>query len=167
MVRPQDSERISKINTYLNCAEVFAYRSTCIKRKYGAVIVKDDVVISTGYNGAPRGMENCCDIGKCPRIERNLHQGDGYAMCRAIHAEANALYNALYNGSCVNGSTIYVHGLPCCIECAKAIIQSGIKRVVYDSKPKPNWEDSTAKALELFKEAGVEVQYIEQSQERK
>ena len=58
MVRPKDSERISKINTYLNCAEVFAYRSTCIKRKYGAVIVKDDVVISTGYNGAPRGMEN-------------------------------------------------------------------------------------------------------------
>ena len=93
MVRPQDSERISKINTYLNCAEVFAYRSTCIKRKYGAVIVKDDVVISTGYNGAPRGMDNCCDIGKCPRIERDLHQGDGYAMCRAIHAEANALLN--------------------------------------------------------------------------
>ena len=74
---------------------------------------------------------------------------------------ANALYNALYNGSCVNGSTIYVHGLPCCIECAKAIIQSGIKRVVYDSKPKSNWEESTEKALELFKEANVETVYIE------
>ena len=71
------------------------------------------------------------------------------------------MYNALYNGSCVNGSTIYVHGLPCCIECAKAIIQSGIKRVVYDSKPKSNWEESTAKALELFKEANVETVYIE------
>lgn len=70
MVKPQNSERISKINTYLNCAEVFAYRSTCIKRKYGAAIVKDDVVILTGYNGAPRGFDNCCDLGKCPRLER-------------------------------------------------------------------------------------------------
>ena len=62
MVRPKKQERNSKIDTYLNCAEVFAYRSTCLKRKYGAVIVKDDVVISTGYNGAPRGFDNCCDL---------------------------------------------------------------------------------------------------------
>lgn len=62
MVKPSGKKRISKIDTYLNCAEVFAYRSTCIKRKYGAVIVKDDVVISTGYNGAPRGFENCSDL---------------------------------------------------------------------------------------------------------
>lgn len=75
MVIPQNGKRISKIDMYLNCAEVFAYRSTCIKRKYGAVIVKDDVVISTGYNGAPRGFDNCCDLGRCPRIERNMHQG--------------------------------------------------------------------------------------------
>ena len=86
MVRPERGKRISKIDTYLNCAEVFAYRSTCIKRKYGAVIVKDDVVISTGYNGAPRGVENCCDLGKCPRIERDMHQGDGYGICRAVQS---------------------------------------------------------------------------------
>ena len=138
MVRPQDSERISKINTYLNCAEVFAYRSTCIKRKYGAVIVKDDVVISTGYNGAPRGMENCCDIGKCPRIERNLHQGDGYAMCRAIHAEANALLNC--SRSQTMGADLYLVGVnpkdnsihkakPCPL-CARTIIQAGIRYVI-------------------------------------
>lgn len=66
MVKPENGKRISEIDTYLNCAEVFAYRSTCLKRKYGAVIVKDDVVISTGYNGAPRGFNNCCDLGKCP-----------------------------------------------------------------------------------------------------
>ena len=71
----KNQERNSKIDTYLNCAEVFAYRSTCLKRKYGAVIVKDDVVISTGYNGALRGFENCCDIGTCPRMDRNMHQG--------------------------------------------------------------------------------------------
>ena len=62
MVTPENGKRISKVDTYLNCAEVFAYRSSCIMRKYGAVIVKDDVVISTGYNGAPRGFENCCDL---------------------------------------------------------------------------------------------------------
>ena len=93
MVTSQNQGRVSKADTYLNCAEVFAYRSTCLKRKYGAVIVKDDVVISTGYNGSPRDMENCCDIGKCPRIERGMHQGEGYGICRAIHAEMNALLN--------------------------------------------------------------------------
>ncbi len=138
MVRPQDSERISKINTYLNCAEVFAYRSTCIKRKYGAVIVKDDVVISTGYNGAPRGMDNCCDIGKCPRIERNLHQGDGYAMCRAIHAEANALLNCsrfqtmgadLYLVG-INPKDNSIHKAKPCPLCARTIIQAGIRYVI-------------------------------------
>ena len=77
MVQPDGTSRISKIDTYLNVAEAFAYRSTCLKRKYGAVIVKDDVVVSTGYNGSPRGYTNCCDIGTCPRIERDLHQGQG------------------------------------------------------------------------------------------
>lgn len=93
MVIPKNGERISKIDAYLNCAENFAFRSTCLKRKYGAVIVKDDIVISTGYNGSPRGFENCCDIGECPRIKLNMHQGEGYDICRAIHAEENALLN--------------------------------------------------------------------------
>ena len=75
MIKPQGRQRISKEDMYLNSAENFAYRSTCLKRKYGAVIVKDDAVISTGYNGSPRGFENCCDIGVCPRMQRNMHQG--------------------------------------------------------------------------------------------
>ncbi len=78
MVKPQQGKRISKVDMYLNCAETFAYRSTCLKRKYGAVIVKDDVVISTGYNGSPRGFDSCCDLGRCPRMERDMHQGEGY-----------------------------------------------------------------------------------------
>lgn len=137
MVRPDGKSRISKIDTYLNCAEVFAYRSTCIKRKYGAVIVKDDAVISTGYNGAPRGFENCCDIGKCPRIERGMHQGDGYGICRAVHAEANALLNCSRQQIC--GADLYLTGVnpidnsihkakPCPL-CARLIIQAGIKNV--------------------------------------
>ena len=137
MVRPVSSERISKIDTYLNCAEVFAYRSTCIKRKYGAVIVKDDVVISTGYNGAPRGFDNCCDLGTCPRINRNMHQGEGYGICRAIHAEANALLNCSRQQTMgadiylvgVNPSDNSVHEAKPCPLCARTIIQAGIRNV--------------------------------------
>ncbi|MDE6659473.1 MAG: dCMP deaminase family protein [Eubacterium sp.] len=138
MVIPKTNTRISKIDTYLNCAENFAYRSTCIKRKYGAVIVKDDAVISTGYNGSPREFENCCDIGKCPRIEKNLHQGEGYGMCRAIHAEANALLNCsreqtigadLYLAG-VNPNDCSVHKAKPCPLCARMIIQAGIKNVI-------------------------------------
>ena len=99
MVRPQNGERLSKVDTYLNCAEVFAYRSTCLKRKYGAVIVKDDVVISTGYDGAPRGFENCCDLGTCSRMERDMHQGDGYGICRAIQAGINNVYLRIGEGA--------------------------------------------------------------------
>lgn len=138
MVKPQGSKRTSKINTYLNVAETFAYRSTCIKRKYGAVIVKDDAVVSTGYNGSPRGFENCCDIGKCPRIEKDLHQGQGYDICRAIHAEQNALLNCsreqtlgadLYLAG-VNPGDNSVHQAKPCPLCARMIIQAGIRNVI-------------------------------------
>ena len=137
MVRPSNKERISKIDTYLNCAEVFAYRSTCIKRKYGAIIVKDDVVISTGYNGAPRGFENCCDLGICPRIDRNMHQGEGYELCRAIHAEENALLNCSRQQTIgadlylvgVNPEDNSIHEAKPCPLCARKIIQAGINNV--------------------------------------
>lgn len=137
MVRSENTKRVSKIDTYLNCAEVFAHRSTCIKRKYGAVIVKDDVVISTGYNGAPRGFENCCDIGSCPRMDRNMHQGEGYGICRAIHAEENALLNCSRQQTMgadlylvgVNPKDNSIHEAKPCPLCARAIIQAGINNV--------------------------------------
>lgn len=138
MVIPSNDERISKEDLYLNCAEVFAYRSTCLKRKYGAVIVKDDAVVSTGYNGAPRGFDNCCDIGVCPRMEQNMHQGEGYGICRAIHAEANALLNCSRQQTI--GADLYLAGInprdnsihkakPCPV-CARTIIQAGIENVI-------------------------------------
>ncbi len=138
MVRPQNGKRISKIDTYLNCAEIFAYRSTCLKRKYGAVIVKDDVVISTGYNGAPRSFDNCCDLGTCPRIERDMHQGDGYGICRAVHAEANALLNCSRQQTIgadlylvgVNQKDNSIHKAKPCPMCARTIIQAGISNVI-------------------------------------
>jgi len=137
MVRSENTKRVSKIDTYLNCAEVFAYRSTCIKRKYGAVIVKDDVVISTGYNGAPRGFDNCCDLGTCPRIDRNMHQGEGYGMCRAIHAEENALLNCSRQQTMdadlylvgINPKDNSIHEAKPCPLCARVIIQAGINNV--------------------------------------
>ena len=137
MVFPENNSRVSKIDTYLNCAEIFAYRSTCLKRKYGAVIVKDDVVISTGYNGSPRGFENCCEIGSCPRMEKDMHQGEGYGICRAVHAEMNALLNCsrqqtmgadLYLAG-INPSDNSVHKAKPCPVCAIQIIQAGIRNV--------------------------------------
>lgn len=138
MVKPIGMTRISKTDAYLNCAENFAYRSTCLKRKYGAVLVKNDTVISTGYNGSPRGFENCCEMGECPRMKRNMHQGEGYGMCRAIHAEANALLNCsreqtlgadLYL-ACINPQDCSIHEAKPCPLCARLIIQAGINNVI-------------------------------------
>ncbi len=137
MVRPMSSKRVSKVDTYLNCAEVFAYRSTCLKRKYGAVIVKDDAVISTGYNGAPRGFDSCFELGYCPRIDRNMHQGEGYGICRAIHAEANAMLNCSRQQTLgadmyivgINPSDNSIHEAKPCPLCARTIIQAGIRNV--------------------------------------
>lgn len=164
MVIPMSGNRVSKVDTYLNCAEVFAFRSTCLKRKYGAVIVKDDVVISTGYNGAPRGEDNCCDLGHCPRIERNMHQGEGYAMCRAVHAEANALLNCsrqqtlgadLYLSG-INPADNSVHRAKPCPLCARMIIQAGIRDVYLRIEKKPEgYVRIPARDLEWYVEESV------------
>ena len=161
MVTPKKMERISKVDAYLNCAENFAYRSTCIKRKYGAVIVKDDAVISTGYNGSPRGFENCCDKGECPRIKRNLHQGQGYEICRAVHAEANALLNCsreqtigadLYLAG-INPQDLSVHKAKPCPLCARMIIQAGIKNVyLRKGEGVDNYECIPSQKLEWYVE---------------
>ncbi len=163
MIKPVGGKRISKIDAYLNCAENFAYRSTCLKRKYGAVLVKDDAVISTGYNGSPRGFENCCDIGSCPRIEQNLHQGQGYGMCRAVHAEANALLNCsreqtmgadLYLAG-VNPGDCSVHRAKPCPLCARMIIQAGIQNVILRVGEGPdNFQVLPARELQWFIDEG-------------
>lgn len=145
MIKPNGKNRISKIDTYLNVAEAFAYRSTCLKRKYGAIIVKDDAVVSTGYNGSPRGLDNCCDLGECPRMRLGMHQGEGYGICRAIHAEQNALLNCSREQTL--GADLYLAGVnpehntvhranPCPI-CARLIIQAGIRNVVMRTGEKP------------------------------
>lgn len=87
MIKPDGEHRVSKTDTYLNVAEAFAYRSTCIKRKYGAVIVKNDVVVSTGYNGSPRGYDNCCDIGVNPS-DNSIHRAKPCPLCARMIIQA-------------------------------------------------------------------------------
>ena len=137
MVKLDGIQRISKIDTYLNVAEAFAYRSTCIKRKYGAVIVKDDMVVSTGYNGFPRGMTIAATLVPAQGFSWPA-PGEGYGMCRAIHAEQNALLNCsreqtmgadLYLAG-VNPADNSVHRAKPCPVCARMIIQAGIRNVI-------------------------------------
>lgn len=130
------NSRISKNEYYLNIAKSVAARSTCIRRKYGAVIVKNDEVISTGYNGAARGEENCCDNGYCYRQLNNVPHGEQYEKCVAVHAEQNAIISA--SRSDMIGSKLYIScidngneidAVPCKI-CMRMILNSGIKEIV-------------------------------------
>ena len=123
-------ERISKENYYLDIAETVLERATCLRRVYGAIIVKNDEIISTGYNGAPRGRRNCVDMGFCTREAMQVPRGQRYELCRSVHAEANAVLN--YRGSLkdLEGSTVYVTLFPC-HDCAKILAQVGVGEVVY------------------------------------
>lgn len=132
-------DRTSKHNYYLDIAQTVSERSTCIRRRFGAIIVKNDVIISTGYNGAPRGRLNCSDVESCVREEMNVPRGERYELCRAVHAEANAIIAA--SREQMQGATMYmcctdpwtkeVVGSICsCAMCKRLIINAGIKEVV-------------------------------------
>lgn len=108
MDTPKPQERPSKEEYYFNIALAVAMRSTCLRRKYGAVIVKDDHIISTGYNGSARGEQNCTDVGLCLREEQNIPHGERYELCQAVHAEANAILNA--DPADMIGATLYLAG---------------------------------------------------------
>ena len=132
-------ERRDKINYYLDIADTVSARSTCLRRHYGAVIVNRDQIISTGYSGAPRGRQNCTDLGYCVRNKLNIPRGERYELCRSVHAEMNAIISA--SRSEMMGATLYLSGREvdtgeyvvdssCCSMCKRLIINSGIERVV-------------------------------------
>ncbi len=132
-------ERVSKENYYLDIAQTVATRSTCLRKSFGAIIVKNDTIISTGYNGAPRGRLNCSDIGKCIRDELKIPRGERYELCRSVHAEANAIIAASREN--MLGSTLYMACLDpktgkivpntcSCAMCKKLILNAGIDRVI-------------------------------------
>ena len=130
-------ERPTKIEYYLSLAAGVAARSTCLRRQYGAVIVKNDKIVSTGYNGAARKMPNCSDVGTCWREENDIPHGEQYEKCQAVHAEANAIIQASREE--MEGATLYLAGFengermkeatPCAM-CRRMILNAGIKTVV-------------------------------------
>lgn len=130
-------ERPSKVKYYLDIAAAVAVRSTCIRRQYGAVIVKNDTIVSTGYNGTARGLVNCCDLNECYREAHNIPHGQQYEKCKAVHAEANAIINASREEMC--GAILFLAGFengermknptPCEM-CSRMITNSGIRRVI-------------------------------------
>lgn len=132
------SKRPSKDEYYLSIAEAVLARSTCLRRKYGAVIVKDDEIIATGYNGSPRGEANCCDVGKCYREAQGIPHGERYEACVATHAEANAIISASRRDTI--GATLYLAGqegngnpiadISPCVMCQRLIKNAGIIRIV-------------------------------------
>ena len=149
--------RRDKTNYYLDMAQVALERGTCLRRNFGAVIVKNDVIVSTGYTGAPRGRANCIDIGTCVRQKMGIPRGERYELCRSVHAEANAIISAQRRD--MVGATIYLvgrdarsgellHDATSCPMCRRMIINAGIDEVVirrteeeFDIVPVQKWID--------------------------
>ncbi len=132
-------DRVSKQNYYLDIAQTVAERSTCLRKQYGAIIVKDDSIVATGYNGAPRGRKNCSDLGFCLRESMNIPRGERYELCRSVHAEANAIISASREE--MKGATMYmacidpkdkqiVSGTCSCAMCKRMLLNAGIENVV-------------------------------------
>ncbi|MHA1167981.1 MAG: deoxycytidylate deaminase [Candidatus Hodarchaeales archaeon] len=145
--RPSWDENFSQI------AKIVAKRSTCLRRNIGSALVKDRQILATGYNGAPRGMPHCLDIG-CLRDELNIPSGTRLEVCRAVHGEINAIIQCASHGVVTKGSTLSVTAHPCKI-CAGIIINAGITRVVICG------EYSDKEGVEKLEEAGVKVDYID------
>lgn len=132
-------ERIDKVKYYLEIADTVSKRGTCLRRNYGAVIVKNDEIISTGYTGAPRGRKNCIDLGFCARQKLNIKSGEKYELCRSVHAEQNAVISAARKDTI--GATMYMVGrdantnevldyIDSCSMCKRVVINSGIDKVI-------------------------------------
>lgn len=134
---------------FLELADLVASRSTCLRRQVGAVLVKNERIIATGYNGAPRGLGHCLDIG-CLRAERQIPSGQRYELCRGVHAEQNAIINAANYGVSTQDAVLYCTNQPCII-CARMIINAGIIKVVH----RGNFDDSLA--VQFMQEAGIEM----------
>ena len=157
--------RTSKPKYYLDIADSVLERSTCLRRKYGAIIVRNDEIISTGYNGAPRGRRNCSDLGRCTRETLRIPSGERYELCRSVHAEANAIISASRRD--MIGASIYLvgrdartgellHDAMSCSMCKRQIINAGIDRVIirtgeteYITIPVSDWVENDDSIFEL------------------
>ena len=140
-------ERPDNDTYFMRMAELVSSRATCLRRSVGAVIVKEKRVLTTGYNGSPRGLKHCKDVG-CVRDELNIPSGTRHELCRGVHAEQNAVIQAAYFGASIKDSTLYSTTFPCSM-CAKILINAGVSEVVY----KVDYEDALSRRL--FEEAQV------------
>ena len=147
-------ERRDKINYYLDIAEAVTGRGTCLRRNFGAVIVKNDTIISTGYVGAPRGRANCNELHYCTREKLQVPRGERYELCRSVHAEQNAIIQAARYGVSIEGSVLYCTTQPC-TQCTKMLINAGITEIVYAE----GYPDDLAR--ELLEESGIIVRRFE------
>ena len=134
---------------FVSITKQVATRSTCLRRKVGAIVVKDKRILTTGYNGAPKGVENCLEAGTCLREELGVPSGERHEICKGLHAEQNALLQAAYHGVSIKDSVIYCTTQPC-IMCSKMIINAGIRKIFYlEDYPDPL-------SIGMLDEAGVE-----------
>ena len=143
MNRPDNDEY------FMEMAHLVSKRSTCVRRRVGAVIVKDKRVLTTGYNGSPKGTRHCEDLG-CLRVQMNIPSGTRHELCRGVHAEQNAVIQAAYFGISIDGGSIYTTTYPCSM-CAKILINAGIREIIYED----SYMDDLSK--KLFEETNVIV----------
>ena len=152
-------KRLSWDEYFMQMAELTAKRSTCLRRHVGAVIVQDKHIIATGYNGAPKGLKHCDELGGCLREKLKVPSGQRHELCRALHAEQNAIIQAATLGQSIEGASIYITNHPCGI-CAKMIINAGIKRIVVRS----GYPDELAAAV--LEEAGLAVEFQPEEEQK-
>ena len=145
-----EDNRISWDEYFMEMAKLAAKRSTCLRRQVGAVIVQDKHVIATGYNGAPKGIPHCAEMGGCYREKNNVPSGERHELCRALHAEQNAIIQAATYAQGIDGATIYITHQPCVI-CAKMIINAGIERIVVNE----GYPDQMS--VDILEEAGIRI----------
>lgn len=148
----ESSERLSWDQYFMSSAMLASKRSTCIRRQVGAVIAKDNQILATGYNGAPRGLVHCNAVG-CLREKLKVSSGSMHELCRGVHAEQNAIVLAAKKGISVEGASIYTTEKPCCI-CVKLIINAGIREIFFVN----DYEDKTSD--NLIKESGLRMTRI-------
>lgn len=151
-VRTGQTRRPNWDDYFIGIARLVSERSTCLRRKVGAVLVKDKRILATGYNGAPSGIQHC-EMTGCLREKLKVPSGERHELCRGLHAEQNAIIQSAYYGVSIKGSTLYITCHPCSV-CAKMIINSGIKEImIFEGYP-------DALADEMLKEARISVKYI-------
>ena len=146
-------ERPSWNQYFASITRMVATRSTCLRRHVGAILVKEKRILATGYNGAPAGLKHCIEVG-CLREEASIPSGTRHELCRALHAEQNAIVQAAYHGISIAGSTLYCTNKPCVI-CSKMLINAGIERICFDK----DYDDDLADAM--LDEAGIEIMRFE------